>query len=260
MPLIFVLHGGTGNPAGMVTFANFKPIADREKVILVYPSGMTYTNPNQGSWNDGRPTPANLNGVNDVNFFSSMIDFMVSNYNVNNKKVFTTGISNGGMMSSRLGSELSSKITAFAAVAASQETAIGNATTSTTVSRPVPAMFIQGTLDPLLPFLGGTSPFAPGTVLSHVQVITKWISVNNCAITPVTTQLPDINTTDNCTVTKRVYTNTATRVEVESYVITDGGHTWPQGTQYLPVSAIGEVNLDMNACEVIWAFFKKYQI
>ena len=262
MPLLFVLHGGTGNPSGMITLANFKPIAEREKVILVYPAGMVYPTSTGGSWNDGRPTPANLNGVNDVNFFSSMIDFMVANYNVNNLKVYTTGISNGGLMSARLGSELSNKISAFAAVAASQETAIGNATTSTSVSRPVPALFIQGTLDPLLPFLGGGVNTGPsqttGTVLSHTQVIAKWISVNNCAPTPVLTNFPDIVTTDNCTATKRVYTNPTTAIEVESIIVNGGGHTWPQGTQYIPISVIGEVNQDLNGCEEIWAFLKRF--
>ena len=193
-----------------------------------------------------------------------MIDYMVANYNADNLKMYVTGISNGGLMSARLGSELSSKITAIAAVAASQETAIGNNTTSLTVSRPVPALFIQGTLDPLLPFLGGAvnvgSGQTSGTVLSHQQVVTKWISVNNCSATPTVTAIPDISTTDNCTVTQRVFTNSTTGVEVASYVVTDGGHSWPQGTQYLPVSLIGEVNQDINACEVIWAFFKRYQL
>lgn len=264
MPLLFILHGGKGNPTGMMTIANFKPIADRDKVILVYPAGMVYPTETGGSWNDGRPTSANINGVNDVNFFSSMIDFMVSNYNVNSLKVYATGISNGGLMSARLGSELSSRITAFAAVAASEETTIGNNTTMTSVSRQVPALFMQGTLDPLLPFLGGGvnvgNGQTSGTVLSHNQVIAKWITVNNCAITPVLTNLPDLTTTDNCIVQQRIFTNPNTGVEVASYVVIDGGHTWPQGTQYLPISIIGEVNLDINACEVIWTFFKKFQI
>ena len=43
MPVIFVLHGGKGNPSSMMTVANFKPIADRDKVILVYPVGMIFT-------------------------------------------------------------------------------------------------------------------------------------------------------------------------------------------------------------------------
>ncbi|MFM8348964.1 MAG: hypothetical protein ACKOAR_13055, partial [Bacteroidota bacterium] len=50
MPVIFVIHGGSGTPEGMIRLANFKPIADREKIILVFPAGI------QKNWNDGRPT------------------------------------------------------------------------------------------------------------------------------------------------------------------------------------------------------------
>jgi len=50
MPLIFVIHGGSGTPEGMINIANFKTIADRDKVVLVYPAGI------QNNWNDGRPT------------------------------------------------------------------------------------------------------------------------------------------------------------------------------------------------------------
>ena len=38
MPLIFAIHGGSGTPEGMINIANYKPIADRDKVILVYPA------------------------------------------------------------------------------------------------------------------------------------------------------------------------------------------------------------------------------
>ena len=35
MPLIFAIHGGSGTPEGMINIANFKPISDREKVVLI---------------------------------------------------------------------------------------------------------------------------------------------------------------------------------------------------------------------------------
>jgi len=68
MPMIFVIHGGSGTPEGMMTLANFTEIANRDKVVLVYPSGI------QKNWNDGRPTTPNQLGINDVNFFNQMCD------------------------------------------------------------------------------------------------------------------------------------------------------------------------------------------
>ena len=186
-----------------------------------------------------------------------MCDYMVANYAVDATKIYATGISNGGFMSSRLGCELSNKIAAIAVDAASMEQTTIAATCNPT--KPVPAIFIQGTLDPLVPFLGGVmTAGSGGTILSHAQVIDKFNTINGCAPTPTLTDLPDI-ATDGTTIKERRYRNATTGNEVVSYVVTGGGHTWPQGFQYLPESVIGKTSQDMNACETIWAFFKRFK-
>ena len=252
MPLIFAIHGGSGTPEGMINIANFKTIADRDKVVLVYPEGV------QKNWNDGRPTAPNQLGINDVGFFNQMCDYMINNYSVDVKKIYATGISNGGFMSTRLGCELSNRIAAIAVNAATIE--------ATTIApnckpnRPVPALYIHGTTDPLVPFLGGqisAGGTAGGTILSHFQVIEKWVALNGCNSTPTITDLPDI-ANDGTTIKQRVYSGGTNGSEVVSYVITNGGHTWPQGYQYLNEAIIGKTSQDMNACEVIWTFFKRF--
>jgi len=251
MPLIFAIHGGSGTPEGMINIANFKPISDREKVVLIYPAGI------QNNWNDGRPTTPNQLGINDVSFFNQMCDYAIANLSVDGTKIYATGISNGGFMSSRLGCELSNRIAAIAVDAATIEaTTIAS---SCNPGRPVPAIYIHGTLDPLVPFTGGTvSPGAGGTAISHFQAIDKWITINGCNTTPTITDLPDI-ANDGTTIKQRVYSNSTNGSEVVSYVITNGGHTWPQGYQYANEAFIGKTSQDMNACEVIWTFFKRFK-
>ena len=253
MPLIFAIHGGSGTPEGMINIANFKTIADRDKVILVYPEGV------QKNWNDGRPTAPNQLGINDVGFFNQMCDYMITNYSVDGTKIYATGISNGGFMSSRLGCELSNRIAAIAVDAATIE--------ATTIApnckpnRPVPALYIHGTADPLVPFTGGlmtAGGTAGGTVLSHFQAIDKWVTINGCNPTPTVTDLPDISN-DGTTIKQRVYPGGTNGSEVVSYVVLNGGHTWPQGYQYLNEAIIGKTSQDMNACEVIWTFFKRFK-
>lgn len=252
MPLIFVIHGGSGTPEGMLNLANFKPIADRDKVVLVYPAGI------QNNWNDGRPTTPNQLGIDDVGFFNRMCDYLIANYSVDGSKLYATGISNGGFMSSRLGCELSNRIAAIAVDAATIE-----ATTiapNCNPSNAVPALYIHGTTDPLVPFTGGlmtAGGTAGGTILSHFESIEKWVSINNCNPTPIITDLPDI-ANDGTTIKQRVYSGGNNGSEVVSYVVANGGHTWPQGYQYLPETIIGKTSLDMNACEVIWSFFKRF--
>ena len=252
MPLIFAIHGGSGTPEGMINIANFKPIADRDKVVLVYPEGI------QKNWNDGRPTAPNQLGINDVGFFNQMCDYMINNYSVDGKKIYATGISNGGFMSTRLGCELSNRIAAIAVDAATMEAK--TIAPNCNPGRPVPALYIHGTTDPLVPFLGGqmtAGGTAGGTILSHFQVIEKWVALNGCNTTPTITDLPDISN-DGTTIKQRVYTGGTTGSEVVSYVILNGGHTWPQGYQYLNEAIIGKTSQDMNACEVIWTFFKRF--
>jgi polyhydroxybutyrate depolymerase len=252
MPMIFSIHGGNGTAAGQIKLANFLPIADRDKVVLVFPSGI------DKNWNDGRPTTPNQQGINDVSFFNQMCDYIIANYPVNGARIYATGISNGGFMSSRLGCELSNRIAAIAVDAATIE-----ATTiapSCNPGRPVPAIYIHGTTDPLVPFVGGqmtAGGTAGGTVLSHFQAVDKWISINACSTTPTITDLPDI-ANDGTTIKQRVYAGGTNGSEVVSYVISNGGHTWPQGYQYLPEAIIGKTSQDMNACEVIWTFFKRF--
>ena len=47
--------------------------------------------------------------------------------------------------------------------------------------------------------------------------------------------------------------------DIICYVILNGGHTWPQGFQYLNEIIIGKTSLEMKGCEVIWSFFKKFK-
>jgi polyhydroxybutyrate depolymerase len=252
MPVIIVMHGGSGTASGMITLADFRSIADRDKVILVYPTGT------QTSWNDGRPTAANLANVNDVNFISQICTYIIANKSADATKIYATGISNGGFMASRLACELSDKIAAIAAVAGSMEQNTVSVNCNTN-GRAMPAMYIQGTTDPLVSFNGGVMTVgAGGTILSHVQAISKWITINNCVTPVVTTDVPDI-ANDGTTIKQRVYAGGNNGSEVVSYVVTNGGHTWPQGYQYLAEAIIGKTSLDMNANEVIWQFFKRFK-
>lgn len=254
MPMVFVIHGGSGTPEGMIRIADFRAIADREKVVLVYPAGV------EKNWNDGRPTTPNQMGVNDVNFFNRVCDYMIANHPVDAARMYATGISNGGFMSSRLGCELGNRIAAIAVVAATMEAL--TISPGCNPARPIPALYIHGTTDPLVPFTGGVMTAggtAGGTILSHAQVVARWVGLNRCNTTPAETDLPDI-ASDGTTIRQRVYAGGANGSEVVSYVVQNGGHTWPQGYQYLPESIIGKTSLDMNGCEVAWAFLKRFKL
>jgi polyhydroxybutyrate depolymerase len=250
LPLVFCLHGGGGTGSGFQNMANFNTLAEKEKFIVVYPSGI------EKNWNDGRPTTANLMGVNDVNFFRTMIQNFSAEYKIDPKRIYATGISNGGFMSSRLGAELGDKIAAFASNAASVEknTIFGNIN----AVNPVSAMYIQGTIDPLVPFAGGVMTSGDGgTIASHVEAVAKWVSVNGCNTLAVVTNMPDI-ANDGTSAVRRDYKGGIKGTEVTSIIIQNGGHTWPQGLQYLSELIIGKTCQDFNGIETVWEFFKTH--
>lgn len=250
MPMILALHGGGGSPTQFLADANFRPIADRDKVILVYPAGI------QNSWNSGMPTNANLLGIDDVSFIDQLCDYMIANYAVEATKIYATGHSNGGFMASRLACELSNRIAAIAVSSATieQTTVFPNCNPA----NPVPAIYMHGTADNFVPIGGGNVTIGSGGLLvSHQDAIAKWVSINNCNPTPIITNLPDI-ANDGTTITETKYINGTNGSEVISYVILNGGHTWPHGNPGLPESIVGKVSKDMNGVEVAWAFFKRF--
>jgi polyhydroxybutyrate depolymerase len=92
-------------------------------------------------------------------------------------------------------------------------------------------------------------------VLSTDETIRIWRKKNRCTSEASTTQLPDI-AADGTRVTKIESTRCESKSKVVLYRIDGGGHTWPDGRQYLPMRLIGRTTRDINGCDEIWAFFR----
>lgn len=247
VPLLLNLHGYTSNAFEQEVYGDFRPIADTANFILVHPQGTT----DAGGitfWNAfGSPTET----VDDVSFISALIDTVAANYNIDEDRVYSTGMSNGGFMSYKLACELSSKIAAVASVTGSMATTL---TSSCNAGRPVPAMQIHGTSDPTVPYLGNQSLF-----MEPIEdVVDYWVSNNGCDPTPTQTAVPDINQTDLCTADHFVYSGGIDGSSVEFFRVNGGAHTWP-GTN--PVfSSLGVTNQDFSASVEIWRFFSQYRL
>lgn len=241
MPVVISLHGGFATPKGMLRLADFRPLADQEKFILVCPAS-------KGIWKDG----ADNKGVDDVKFIDQIITYVLNTYNGDASRIYITGISKGGFMTSRLASQLHNRIAAIAVVAATMNIAEGYE-----LEKPMPVMYIHGTNDHIIPFNGGKK--FGREMYSHNQIIKKWVTLNDCNPTPIITQIPD-NANDGTSVVKEEYSNPKSGFKVIGYTINNGGHTWPGGKQYAPKFIVGKASRNLNACQVIWDFFKSYQL
>lgn len=261
MPLLIVLHGGGGNGKSMVKLTNggFDQLSDKKGFIVVYPDGIGK------HWNDGRNEAetgyeTHEKNTDDVGFISALIDDLIKKYNADPKRVYVTGMSNGAIMSYRLGCELSGKIAAIAPVAGNIPV---NLIKNCNPSDPVAVLAINSDSDPLVPFNGGdvTGPFGKkklGKVLSVHESVMFWVKNNGCSSNPLVTDEPDNDPDDGTRVQRQQFMNGRNNCEVILYIIKGGGHTWPGGYQYLGKWIIGRTCRDMNATEVIWEFFARF--
>ena len=235
VPLVFNFHGYTSNANQQMWYGDFRPIADSEGFIIVHPEG-TLDNSGTSHWNVGWGGST----VDDIGFTESLIDNLIASYNIDNNRIYSTGMSNGGFMSYQLACELSDRIAAIASVTGSMST---NWFNNCSPNHQMPIMEIHGTVD-------GSVPYA--TIPS---IMDFWTNFNNCNNTPIITNVPDINTNDGCTAEHQIWENGTNGATVEHYKIIDGEHSWPGA-----LFSNGTTNQDINAAEKIWEFFNKYDI
>ncbi len=257
LPLLIGLHGGGGTGKAMekLTLRGFNKLSDREGFIVVYPDGI------EKHWNDGRENVkyrAHQEKIDDVGFISELIDHLAKQYNIDIRRVYVTGISNGAMMSFRLACELSEKITAIAPVAGAMPE---NLPSQCSPSRSIPVLVISNTDDRLVPWEGGDIRFGRrtfGRALSVADTVKYWVNHNQCSSSASISMEPDRDPKDGTRVRKELYNQCRESSEIVLYAIEGGGHTWPGGHQYLPQWIIGKTSRDIDANEVIWNFFERH--
>jgi len=152
-PLLVAMHGYGGSGQNFENYSGFDGLAEANRFLVVYPDG-TFSSDKARVWNAGGccgTAQQTLDNVNDVRFISLLIDKIESKYNVNQKRVFATGHSNGAMMGFRLACQLSNKIVA---VGVQSGTFFVKKCRN---KKPVAALEIHGTADSLVPIDGGVS-------------------------------------------------------------------------------------------------------
>jgi polyhydroxybutyrate depolymerase len=251
LPVVMIFHGGGGNAKQMQRYMHMDPIADKENFITVYPQGINK------QWNDGREFDQHIAANNDVLFINQLLDTLVKNYAVNTNRVFSTGISNGGFFSIFLSYKMSQRLLAVAPVCASIPQKIYG---EFYPASPVSLLLISGTKDPLVPFNGGNVGNAltgsRGGCTSAGQTVERYVAVNKTSTNAIATDIPDTDKMDDCTAVQYAYEGGKSGSRVVFIKITNGGHTLPGGSQYLPKLIVGKVCRDFNANITIWQFFK----
>ncbi len=243
VPLVLSFHGLLGNGDAQQSLSHFNEVANEKGFIAVYPDGY------QRSWNDGRKdTPSNRDGVRDVRFVRTLLDYLVTTYPVDRQRVYALGMSNGGFFAQRLGCVMAKQ---FAAIATVGAVFPKTSAKRCKPSRPLSVLMIMGVNDPLVPYKGGR--FGRAQLLSAKASALFWRERAQCK-RPTSRPVP--NLVDDGTSTRLLVANKCKAgAAVQLYSVHGGGHTWPGGKQYLPEATIGRTSRDFDASRLIWTFF-----
>jgi len=215
-PLVLNFHA-LGSSAGIQeSYTQMSAKSDDEGFVVVHPQGIG------GSWNGGACCgQAQASRSDDVGFVAAILDDLSDRVCVDSRRVYATGMSNGGFMSHRLACDLADRISAIAPVAGT------NATLSCAPSRPVPVMHFHGTLDTIVPFAGTR------------RTIADWVERNGCDSEPRVTF-------DEGNATCETYGSCTDEADVTLCSIRGLAHLWPGGPGGLS---------SIDATDAIWEFF-----
>ena len=237
VPVVFDFHGYGSNALQQLAYSNFAPLADAHDFLIVAPNG-------QGA------TPHFVLGrqpglQNDIGMTLALLDHVEATFCVDTHRVYATGMSNGGAVTSVLACLASDRFAAFGAVAAEfYRTGCGG-------TRAVSILVFHGTADPVVPFDGGKVRCCGGSVVRAASTtLAGWAAHDHCRPAFVDTRL-------GSQVRRRTWSGCDGSSSVVFYMIDGGGHTWPGA---IPVARLGLTTSQISATDTIWAFFEAHPL
>lgn len=227
LPLVVDLHGFTSNKNQQRILSGFQQRSDAEGFLVAYPQGLF------NSWNAGTCCgQAQAQSIDDLGFLRAMVAAIAAEANVDPRRVYVTGLSNGGAMTQRLACEAADLFAAAAPMAFP----IPFVPLSTCQpSRPIAVLMFMGLTDQLVNYASAAPSFQ------------YWRNVDGCAGGP-----PDetVVTGDSFCET---YTQCSDGVESGLCSILS---TFPPPFE----GHVLYVNNDLNLSVVAWDFLSRFQL
>lgn len=236
MPLVLLLHGLGQDGKEISSWTHMDEVADRKGFIAVYPDSRQWAGRKDWrSWDtDNGLLPPGAD-ADDIHFMRSIIDEAQKDYNIDPKRIYMAGLSNGAMMTFRATPELSDKLAAIATVSGAMSG------TEPAPKEPISVLNIHGTEDEIIPYEGlknepnsltaiGLPKFKPTEYTTNY-----WTEQDKITTPPLIIQ-------DNH-VTERRFKDSVTGTEVDEYTI-HGGHHVPDNIPQIT--------------DTIWNFFEAH--
>lgn len=218
-PLLLAFHGAGDDPAEMQLLTGFNEMADKSNFFLVYPVGIGQ------SWNAGGNCcgEALSKNIDETAFVRQILTDLETVVQVDAKRIYATGFSNGGALVDRLACEMPDVLAAVASVAGIL------AYSPCQPQQPVSVMHIHGLADLILPYKGGGAY----KIRPVEEIMSGWAELNGCGGSPTVDQPLK-------TIKHIAYTSCQAGTAVELYAVAGAGHSWPNV---------------WDTSQVIWDFF-----
>ncbi|MGI5460879.1 alpha/beta hydrolase family esterase [Streptomyces sp. CA-249302] len=237
VPLVVMLHGGFGSADQAEQTYGWDGEADRHAFAVAYPDGLDRAWAVGGGC-CGRPS---VRGVDDVAFISAVVADIEHRRPVDARRIYATGVSNGGLMAYRLACDTR----LFAAIGPDSATLLGPCPKPA----PLSVLHIHGTADHNIPYQGGR-----GEGPAHIDgpavpaVVARWRTADHCTA-------PASRTSG--TVTQLTATCPHGRA-VELITLSGAGHQWPGSAPRTAVQRLLGMDAPssaLNATDTFWSFF-----
>ena len=245
LPLVLDFHGTGSTPEQQSRISEFEFLAAKSGFFVATPEAKYPRN------SDGRLTwnvDLMQHGVDDVRFAEEMIIDISNRFTVDPKRIYATGFSGGGRMSSRLACDLADVIAAIGPVAGARYPEDCNP------SRPVPVITFHGRKDPVNHYEYQSD--SPSYWRMGVEeAVDGWVQNNKCAVPP--TDVPA-----STTVRRISYRECQSGADIVFYRSGDAGHSWPGSplAKVLQEYGLGITNSEIAETNLIWGFFENHPL
>lgn len=219
-PLLVMFHGYGASGVIEEAYMSLTPTSDAHGFLYAYGDG-TLDKTGSRFWNatDGC---CDLYGVpvDDVQYFDAIVADVESKYNVDRKRIYVIGHSNGGFMSHRLACDRASTVAAILSLAGAQ----WEDPTKCQPSAPVAVAEVHGTADQTILYNGGTT--MEGTYPGATTTVADWAQKDGCsgALTDTGQTLDIDSTLPGNETTVQAYPGCPGGIDVQLWTIQGGMH------------------------------------
>ncbi|MFZ4506373.1 MAG: alpha/beta hydrolase family esterase [Fimbriimonas sp.] len=236
-PMLVMLHGYTGNARVQIPYTGLDRVAEKEGFLALIPDGQGMPR----GWNVG--FLALTGRQDDAKFVLAALDSSEKELNVDKRRVYVAGHSNGGMMANYLGSIATDRFAALGSVAGTIGTE-GRAGTNIPLPKGrISAILIHGVKDATVPYDAAASRMGWQSV-SAPKAAQWWAKQNELGETPRTEIRDD-------QVKAETWSRRGRREQVVLLSLPEQGHDYLRAKRQADGSFSG-----FDTTTELWNFFK----